>query len=373
VPNVSDRIANRVTFRTLDLMRFDATTRARVRRILLSVQNSLLVAIEDVDPSGVRRLSAREKRLAMLETQTRRTIATGYRDASRALHSDMVAVGNAEAMRTRSMIKDVVGVDLLTVSVPRQVVRAVSSDVLVQGAAIRSWMQRNGNALHKRLTDNLRMGVMQGETLPELRRRLKGSRARKWKDGVMAKSRHEADAVVRSAIIGSANAAREEVFRENADVIRGVQALVTLDLKTSEICIARAGAMWNLETRRPLSDSPYKQRYPGPPPWHFNCRTVLIPVMKRWDEITGRRGAALAKLPVGKRASMDGQVAGNLSFQDFLRKRETRHPGSADKLLGKTKARLWRQGKVKLPKLIDQAGQPISSSDLLAIARRKRR
>ena len=58
---------------------------------------------------------------------------------------------------------------------------------------------------------------------------------------------------------------------------------------------------------------------------------------------------------------MDGQVAADLTFADFLKGK----PASfADEMLGKGRAELWRDGKITLSKLLDQKGNPLTLAEL---------
>jgi hypothetical protein len=71
----------------------------------------------------------------------------------------------------------------------------------------------------------------------------------------------------------------------------------------------------------------------GGPPRHFNCRSRLRPVTKSFKEL----GVDAAEVPVSTRASMDGQVPADITFNQFLKKK----PKSfQDALLGPKRAEL---------------------------------
>lgn len=95
-----------------------------------------------------------------------------------------------------------------------------------------------------------------------------------------------------------------------------------------------------------------------------NCRTTLIPIVKSIDEILGTKGVdkKLAKgISKSTQASMDGQVAGTLNYEDWLK---TKPEAFQKEVLGQGKFDLWKAGKIGLRDLIDQRGRPVSLKEL---------
>lgn len=77
-------------------------------------------------------------------------------------------------------------------------------------------------------------------------------------------------------------------------------------------------------------------------------------------EITGK---AEDKIAPRTRASMNGEVAQDLTFDDFLKGKPK---GFADEMLGKGRAELWRSGKITLNQLLDQRGNPLTLEQIKA-------
>ena len=61
--------------------------------------------------------------------------------------------------------------------------------------------------------------------------------------------------------------------------------------------------------------------------------------------------------------SMDGQVAAETTFEDWLKKQSK---GRQDTVLGDGKAALWRDGKINFRDLLDQNGRPLTTEQLRA-------
>jgi hypothetical protein len=67
------------------------------------------------------------------------------------------------------------------------------------------------------------------------------------------------------------------------------------------------------------------------------------------------------EIPPGTRASMNGQVPADITFDDFLiKKSET----FQNKLLGAKRAQLWRDKKITLTQLVDFRGFPLTLEQL---------
>lgn len=84
--------------------------------------------------------------------------------------------------------------------------------------------------------------------------------------------------VSRSAANAAHNAAVLAIARANPDVVSGLATVVTLDGRTSDVCEPRFNSGWSMPSGHPLPWSQWRGKFPGRPPWHFNCRTFLTPV-----------------------------------------------------------------------------------------------
>ena len=173
--------------------------------------------------------------------------------------------------------------------------------------------------------------------------------------GIMKTTKRKAGALVSTAMNAVSNDAALATFQANTDVIKQVTQVSTLDNRTSEICVAYSGQTWDVETLQPVA--PSTLRFNSGPPRHFNCRSRLRPVTKSFKEL----GVDADEIPPGTRASINGQVPADITFGDWLAKK----PKSfQDKLLGPTRARLWRDGKITLTQLVDMRGNPMTLRQL---------
>lgn len=189
--------------------------------------------------------------------------------------------------------------------------------------------------------DNVRAwvnaGIQQGLTTDEVVRGLRGT---KEQAGILAdKPRHAVAALVRTAATHASQVGREAGFK--AIGVTHYRFVATLDTLTSVQCAANDGKVFELGK--------------GPvPPLHPNCRSATVPV---WDP---------KEKPDGDRASIDGPVPADQSFEDWLGQQSKK---DQDEALGKTKAEAWRSGKLPLAKMLGADLQPLTLAELRAMDR----
>jgi hypothetical protein len=115
----------------------------------------------------------------------------------------------------------------------------------------------------------------------------------------------------------------------------------------------------------PSRSPPSRLSFPGPPPYHFNCRSILIPITKSWEQLIKEAGGevpeGLTEIGDGTQASMDGQVAGDLTYEQWLK---TKPEDFQLEVLGKSKYALWKSGKLSLPQMVDMSGKPLTVAQL---------
>ncbi len=231
-------------------------------------------------------------------------------------------------------------------------------NTLVEGHKTSVWFKHQQESTLHKLIGEVRKGIVNGESSDEIARRIGGGTLNGVPvPGVMKTTRRQAVAIGRTAVNAVQTKARMEAFKEHDDVVKGFQQISTLDSRTSDICMAYSGEAWDLEGNpMPPSTLPFN----GGPPRHFNCRSSLVPVLKSFNEL----GIDLEEVPPSTRASMDGQVPGDITFDSWLK-------GKADvfqdEMLGPARAALWRKGKITLKQLVDMRGDPLTLDQLEAL------
>ncbi len=199
---------------------------------------------------------------------------------------------------------------------------------------LKDWVSDYTKSQRDRLTGAVRMAVTEGQTISQLVQRIIGTKSQGYTNGIINTSRRGANALARTAVNHTVTIARQETFNQNENILKGVQWKATLDGRTSPICYARDGTVY------PVKSGPR-------PPAHPNCRSTIVPVTKSWKEL----GINLKEAPKGTRASMNGQVSADLTYNQWLKRQPAEFQ---DDVLGATKGKLFRDGNLSLDRFVDE-------------------
>lgn len=356
--NINDMVADRMAAHSINLFRFDAGLRRRLRRVLSQqVRQELIAHLNRTDPTALQKAAYRERRADTLSEEARKIARAGYRAVANAHERAMRDLAGIEEEFARLAVNRTVGTNIATISVPDARLREIARTTLIDGAPSRDWWAGQAEDVRKVFERTVRTGLRQGDSIGDMTRLVA-----QQIDGRFS----QAEALTRTSVMAVANAAHQESFQANADIVRGVQVLVTWDNRTSKTCVALgvANAAWDFEGN-PLPDSGWKHPQPPGPPFHWNCRTILTPVLGAVEDLVGEVGeqksSRIEALPKEMHDAMDGQIAAMLPGERWLK---SKSDSFADELLGKTRAQLWRDGKVRISQLVDQSARPLTLDQL---------
>lgn len=173
-----------------------------------------------------------------------------------------------------------------------------------------------------RVTNAIRMGVVQGQTNAEITQAVRGTAAQNFTDGVLAVTNRSAWAVVQTAVQHVATTARMETLKANAEVVPRYRIVATLDRKTSVQC-------------RSLDGREYEMGKGPVPPFHIHCRTTITPITR----LSVLFGQGATRAAVG--ADGGGQVSASLSYYQWLKTQPAAFQCAA---LGPVRGKLFRDG-----------------------------
>ena len=235
-------------------------------------------------------------------------------------------------------------------AVAREQALSAGTESPFQGRLMADWASGIGQRRMQRIQDSLAMGYVEGRTVDEMVRTLRGTKAQGYKDGIINASNREVAAIVRTAVGHYAQAAREALFEQNADLIEELEWVATLDSRTSEICMIRDGKRYTVD------HEPIGHKLPwlgGPGRAHWNCRSSAVPKLKLAGEL-GLKGS-------GSRASVDGPVSSSTTYASWIKRQSA---ARQDEALGKTRGKLMRQGKYTLDRFYNNEGRFLTLDDL---------
>ena len=105
-----------------------------------------------------------------------------------------------------------------------------------QGRLLSEWSKSIETGRMSRIRDSLRMGYVEGKTVDQMVRALRGTKAAGYADGLLAIETRNAEAVVRTAIQHMAAFTRERFYEVNEALLAGKRWVSTLDSRTTPQC-----------------------------------------------------------------------------------------------------------------------------------------
>lgn len=194
----------------------------------------------------------------------------------------------------------------------------LAAPIQATGTLLEPFVATWGEAAARRVEGAIRVGFAQGLTTEEIVRKVRGTKAANFADGILGGvTKREANAMVRTSLQHVSAQAQQMVYDDNDDIIEGYIWISTLDSRTSQQC-------------RSLDGQFFKMGKGPQPPIHVNCRSTTIPKIKGVDLLENTT-----------RAAKGGQVSADQSYYEWLKTMPADFQNDA---LGPTRAALFREG-----------------------------
>jgi SPP1 gp7 family putative phage head morphogenesis protein len=296
-------------------------------RQLVSFLNSV---IEPELVAQIQKYAGREmtlRRLMALRQAVKEILVAGYQQLGRDFTDDMHELAALESQWNVRAWAAALPVSLSFVAPSTAALREMIRQAPVEGRFVKEWLTDLAPETLARVNQQIMIGVTTGESIDEIVRRIAGTRASQYRDGILNRSRRDIDLLVRTSVSGVSNNVRQLTYRLNRNVVTGWMFVATLDLRTCTVCAGLDGERYDIDT--------------GPmPPAHGRCRCTTTPVLASWQEL----GLDLAEAPESTRASLDGQVPDRVKFPAWLARRSA---ADQDRVLGPTRGRMYRRGAIR--------------------------
>lgn len=377
MPSAADTFADEIYAHQLSIAKWERDRRLEARQLLTELEAELVAQIAKANPTS-------QARLKQLLSATRATIQTSYDALEATNERSMLAAGRTQGRLARKALSQAIGIPVASVGMTDEQLAALLKKPVVMGQPAAAWWHGQNLSLQNSFARQMQLGYASGETIDQLIRRVRGTKAAEYTDGIMSISKAQAEALVRTSINSISNHARLASFERMGDAADTLVWSSTFDQRTSNICKSLAGLKWNLKTKEPID---HKKSFLTPPA-HFNCRSVLTLVPKAWADIEEQRSdlwkgqafkdafaAALArqgftpeqiaKAEIDQRATMDGAAPADVTLEDWLRKKPQEW---LVKSFGARPLELWQAGQITLQDLTDNFARPRSNEELAALS-----
>lgn len=245
------------------------------------------------------------------------------------LTTDMTELYAYEAGFTERLMGGVVNVQWAGVSVETAAaIVSTTSFKLVSGQQVEAQTINQMIATFDKSVKNdvgaaIRAGVLEGKTTPQI--------AREVARMTETRTYQQAEALTRTVTMAISSEARSRSIDANDRLLAGEKWVATLDGRTTITCMSLSGKIF------PIGEGPTA-------PAHYRCRSLRVPVIKPEFALD---------IPGRTRASKDGPVSANITFDGWLRGQ----PADFQReMLGDTRYELFSKGGLKLDGFADARG-----------------
>lgn len=341
------------------------------------VKAQLLVGLEGIADGGAL-TPAKQRRLENTLKKVTALRLEGWKLGEKVWLDELKELAVAEPAFVAAAVQTVAPV-VVDVSLPDSAqLRAIATATPFEGRTLKEWARNVRDADIDRIQRMVQIGMVQGETPQQIAARVVGTAALKGRDGVTQISRRNAEAITRTAVNHVSNAAKRALYVANSDIFTEEQYVSTLDGNTTAVC-------------RGLDGKRFKVGKGPIPPLHFGCRSLRVAVIRdtlfgdrpikpatertlirEYNAKHGLSARRRADLPRGHKGRFDqfsrdrlkvliGRVPADTTYAQFLRRQPV---AFQEDVLGRTKARLFRQGNLPLDRFVDRAGSELNLSQL---------
>lgn len=328
---VNDELADNDILRSVRAMRAGNG----VWRDLLPILRKLEREIIDELEKGVPRTLA-AKRAERLLVRVREIINEGAEGFERRLEAAGIQLAEIEERGAFRSLNRTVPVDIDWVRPSERLLLAVAIAEPFDGALLKDHVSEWSRNTVFRMQSELRTGIIAGEGIEPLRRRI---------ETVAALKTSQARSIARTYVMHVTNAARAKLYEENRDVIASEQWVATLDDRTCLRCAV-------------LDNKTFPPGKGSQPPLHINCRCVRVPITRSAKALADR-GIISTRTARGANG-LTGEVPENMNFSEWLRRQP---PAVQKEVLGAKRFELYQSG-VNIDKFVNDEGFIINLDDL---------
>jgi SPP1 gp7 family putative phage head morphogenesis protein len=344
---LNDRLLDRMVSHSIFMERYKGSTLQEIIKVLDETDKRIVEQVRTKTEG-----TFTEARLQMLLQQLRQLNSEATTALNSKLREELQGLAEYETGFQKRMIEDEIPIEwAIAQPAPDQVFAAAMSRPF-EGTMLSDAIEQYSRARQRLIENAVRQGFTAGETTDQIVRRVRGSRTFAGAGSALHTTRSDLRALVHTAVQHTATTAREELYRENADLIKGTEWVSTLDSRTTLICA-------NLDGKVDLTDGTRTELNGRRPPAHWGCRSTTVPITRSWRElgvdmdeapegtrpsVTATRGMVRRKqgrTPADVRRDMTGEVPASTDFRSWLGRQSEE---LQREVLGARRFKMWKEG-----------------------------
>lgn len=270
---------------------------ADVLKAFHQLDTALASAIRDSGVDDVQRTYYRQQRGEKIISQTARAIDNGVRDARAIADADLMQFAQEAYAGLMTELESLFTVKVKFTKLTNATLRGIVKDAMVQGATQQQWWDKLAMDAKRSFSMGVRQGTLDRQAGESLVNRAVGKRIAKVQDsegdtyfkhfgGMMDRIKTDAETILKTLASTIAEDVRQAVVQANIRFFNGLQAIATLDSRTSQLCRGRDHMAWDGDGN-PIESTGATFMFPGDPPWHFRALAAgtLILTIKGYQPI----------------------------------------------------------------------------------------
>lgn len=302
--------------RRIALERYSTAQAREALKLLKEVEAEILVKIAKFEAAGRSKLTIRQQRELLASVKD--VSADIYERLQTSLQRGMAKLAGIEHKAAQEAIAaaaDSVGLTATTQNLTGAAALEIAAARPMQGALLKDWLADLEPRHRDRIERALRISFAEGESLSSAARRLREAGLQNGRG---------LEALIRTSNAHIAAQVTQAAIEANADIVEGVEWVAVLDSRTTDICRARDGKIYPIDS--------------GPrPPAHPNCRSTVRTILKGMEPLPRE------------------------TYAQWLKRQDA---ATQDDILGPARGKLFRSGKMTVDRFVDMKGKRIPLADL---------
>lgn len=347
----------------LDSALYDAAVKAQVDgvRYATGVRNDLMKAMSKIEKELISRTAyhnpgraikvsniAKRQKALMLEAKS---VLNGLLvELQESFMNDLSSYGLIEFKRVSSLVNGILGIEYIDKVPSITALKRTINGLKFEGAGIRELFASEIDRAYKKFEhlvtqtiEEIKLGSLARPGLDKISTGLSEAR------GIIATTARGVNSVTETSVYAVLSNSRVLAYQQMTGIIKYYQQISTLDKGTTPLCRAYDRLLWDINFKPVGHEFPFGTGTPR----HRLCRSLITVLTKTADEIP--------YLPSKQRAALGGPVPQHVTYNDWLK---AQTDSVQEDVLGKTRAKLWRENKLSMADLIHQNGRPLRLDEL---------
>jgi len=265
--STADKIFDDVLNSQINVLRLSETEQIKAEKLLVNVREQILRELVNNDPLAVKRTAWQRARLEKIYKQVDNILKESFNNQGESIQGALTDTGEYVAKDTIDTVNKAIGIDVMGYDLSTKRIQSIVSESMIEGKLMSTWWNDLPKDFTKRFKDvinnilkDFQMGMLQGQALGSMITALAPQGA------LMGYTRRNIEAMIRTSFMQVAADVRQDVYKQNKDILTGIKWVSTLDRRTTPLCRALDGTIWDMDKNTIKGTMPYHT-----PPAHWNC------------------------------------------------------------------------------------------------------